>query len=100
MGKHTPGPWHYSKDASMHDTALVYAQDGWLVADAGRIHKRTPEEIEANATLLAAAWDLLAACKGAVAALSQNKTFPADIDAAKGYLADAIAKAEGDPNEG
>ena len=39
--------------------------------------------------------DLLIACKGAVAALTQNKTYPADIVAAKSYLETAIAKAEG-----
>jgi len=39
--------------------------------------------------------DLLIAAKGALAALSQPATFPADIDAAKKWLTDAIAKAEG-----
>jgi hypothetical protein len=33
---------------------------------------------------------LLAACKGALAALSQNKTYPADIKAAKMWLKHAI----------
>jgi hypothetical protein len=37
---------------------------------------------------------LLEACKGAVAALSQNATFPADILAAKTFLKNAIAAAE------
>jgi len=53
------------------------------------------EEDAANARLIAAAPDLLGACKGAIAALAQNKTYPADIDAAKSFLSGAIAKAEG-----
>ena len=39
--------------------------------------------------------ELLEACKGAIAALSQHKTYPADIAAAKLILASAIAKTEG-----
>ena len=38
---------------------------------------------------------LKTAMKGALAALSQPKTFPADINAAKKWLNDAIAQAEG-----
>ena len=40
-----------------------------------------------------AATDLLKACKGALAALSQNAVFESDIKAAKTYLSDAIKKA-------
>ena len=47
------------------------------------------------AALIAAAPELLEACKAAIAALSQNKIFPADIKAAKKFLNNAIAKAEG-----
>ncbi len=39
--------------------------------------------------------ELLEALKAAIAALSQNKIFPADIKAAKKFLNNAIAKAEG-----
>lgn len=39
---------------------------------------------------------LLVACEGALAALSQNATFPADIEAAKRFLRAAIAKASGE----
>jgi len=37
---------------------------------------------------------LLIAAKGALAALTQNKTFPADIAAAKKWLSEAIARIE------
>ena len=39
--------------------------------------------------------ELLEALKAAIAALSQNKIFPADIKAAKKFLNNAIANAEG-----
>ncbi len=35
------------------------------------------------------------ALRGALAALSQNKTFPADVALAKSMIVDAIAKADG-----
>ena len=60
----------------------------------GRIHDETGIH-EREAALIAAAPELLEACKAAIAALSQNKIFPADIKAAKKFLNNAIAKAEG-----
>jgi len=54
-----------------------------------------PEQ-SANARLIAAAPELLQAATAAIAALSQNKTFPADIAAAKTWLSAAIAHATGD----
>lgn len=95
---HTPGPWK----AGRHNIG-----DGWRVfvkhhADADQHDAicdletwQSEKATKANATLIAAAPELLIACKGAIAALSQHKTFPADIDAAKSFLTDAIAKAEG-----
>jgi hypothetical protein len=46
--------------------------------------------------LIAAAPDLLEAAQGAIAALSQPHTYPADIEAAKTWLARAVAKATED----
>lgn len=60
---HTPGPWHCSHETSLHGTKLIYGADGYLIADAGRIHHRTETEMEANARLIAAAPELLEACK-------------------------------------
>jgi hypothetical protein len=51
------------------------------------------EQDHANARLIAAAPDLLDSAQAALAALSQPKTFPADVEAAKLYLRAAIAKA-------
>lgn len=49
-----------------------------------------------NLALIAAAPELLEACKGALAALTQPKTFPADIECARTFLRAAIARATGD----
>ena len=49
------------------------------------------EEIERLQNINA---ELLKMCKGALAALSQAKTYPADIEAAKSFLALAISKTE------
>ena len=52
--KHTPGPWHLSDLGRHHNRRLVYGADGVLVADAGGIHKRSNDEMHANARLIAA----------------------------------------------
>ena len=56
----------------------------------------TPGEAETMTRIWSTAPDLLEAAKGALAALSQNATFPSDIDAAKAFLSAAIAKATGE----
>jgi hypothetical protein len=48
---------------------------------------------EADLRLWSAASALLEAAQGAIAALSQPHTYPADIEAAKTWLARAVAKA-------
>ena len=58
------------------------------------IPKWVAEEKKEAAKVLLAAPVLLEACKGALAALTQNKTYPADIALAKLMLVDAISKAE------
>jgi hypothetical protein len=72
MNKHTPGPWHFNADLSAHDTRLVYGLDGALVADCGRIYKRTLEEATANARLIAAAPDMLELLDNWASVLADN----------------------------
>ena len=91
---HTPGPWHYSPDVSLHNTALVYGADKYLVADAGRIHRRQPEEQIANAKLIAAAPDLLDALRDMTEFYAQVTASP-DEDSVLAAARAAIAKAEG-----
>ena len=52
-------------------------------------------DIEKCFPILESAPELLETCKGAIAALTQNKTYPIDIEVAKQFLSNAIAKAEG-----
>jgi hypothetical protein len=64
--QHTPGPWHFDGQ-EFND---VREADGELVAVALHLRTRKPErslaEAEANARLMAAAPDLLEACKAAL----------------------------------
>lgn len=46
---HTPEPWRHSADLPHHGCRLIHAADGYLVADAGRITKRTGDEMDSNA---------------------------------------------------
>jgi len=83
---HTPGPWNVG-------TGWIYAGDtpkGTKPICEGL--PITPEG-DANAQLIAAAPELLEACKGILAALSQNKTFLADIEYCKTTAQAAIANA-------
>ena len=83
MSKHTPGPW--SVDAI--ETTLVRGPDRYPIADPER-HFREITECEANARLIAAAPDLLAALKMMI---SDWDGEPEDIAEAQ----DAIRNAEG-----
>lgn len=97
---YTPGPWEaitvpgkhalVGARANTSDGAKFVALCGNHDPDDGRQDERF-----ANARLIAAAPELLAAAQAAIAALSQNAVFPADIAAAKKWLGDAIAKANG-----
>jgi hypothetical protein len=57
MGKHTPGPWRVNGECIEYGPFV--AGDGWCVAKI----VRDPPETEANAHLIAAAPELLEACK-------------------------------------
>ena len=67
MSKHTPGPWHYQIDS--HRRGRVFAGNMWLATTwtfPGDYGVGTPLPAGANARLIAAAPDLLAACKAAL----------------------------------
>lgn len=66
--KHTSGPWEVSGTLFGHNSVkLIYGPDGYAVADAGRIPRRSNEESTANARLIAAAPDLLKTLKNLLA---------------------------------
>jgi hypothetical protein len=57
--KHTPGPWIVSKLPEQYDHDCINANGPIMVAKVIRKHMR-PDELAANANLIAAAPDLLA----------------------------------------
>lgn len=103
--KHTPGPWSVDPDFDAVDdgdyTREVFDDpEQRLVAT---VHGDTAEEAAANARLIAAAPDLLEACKAALAIFDErrDKYLPrgiSDDEFADTVLRPAIAKAEGGEN--
>jgi hypothetical protein len=93
--RHTPGPWTYPGGTGN----LIGGPDRLRVADLGGL-ERSPDERQANARLISAAPDLLAACKALVREvlyLRDEGTLPAGVDnhpTMKSARA-AILKAEG-----
>lgn len=94
---HTPGPW---RTTTAYDDPAVIDYDGRIIAMAV-MDEDDPQELEtivANARLLAAAPELLAACREAVSAitylLSNDDDDPNYADTLN-TLAAAISKAEG-----
>ena len=66
MSKHTPGPWATDPECN---NEIVLGKDGIIVADCCIVDAegiRTQEQVNANARLIAAAPDLLTACKAVV----------------------------------
>lgn len=100
MSKHTKGPW------SIYDVDCEYPgieSDKEKVSiiifgerdqDCG-VRGRTRKEILANARLIAAAPELIDACKKAIIFIGDGRT-PSDCMSAKTILGLAIAKAEGE----
>jgi hypothetical protein len=91
--RHTPGPWTYPGGTGN----LIGGPDRLRVADLGGL-ERSPDERQANARLIAAAPDLLAACRGIIRAADspenmKDRDLVDDIDF-DGIRA-AILKAEG-----
>lgn len=84
--KHTPGPWNYQALAGKHDFAVYADADGKNLALVCGFY-------EANARLIAAAPDLLAACRRLVTGHAENSE--AIISQAHAMARAAIAAAEG-----
>lgn len=83
----TAGPWQHAVTVGGHH--VVHDSQNHCVLSNTR---PGPEQC-ANARLIAAAPTLLSAARGALAALTQNKTFPADIALAISTLEGAIKQA-------
>lgn len=100
--KHTPGPWQYEKmaDPNRPTSFTIYGPTGRLaVVDTGFAGVPGKDEADANGTLIAAAPDLLAACKIALLAFDTMIKFEESRQFCDPgqmvMLRAAIAKAEG-----
>ena len=88
MSEHTPGPWEFSEFSY-----FIAGPDGYAVAESSRTRR---SECKANARLIAAAPDLLAAAENLMNN-AEKLDWPSvnDID----LILAAIAKAKGEPND-
>ena len=77
----SPGPWTAT-------SSVVRDEGGWLIANC-KTETLTPEEVEGNARLIAAAPDLLAACLMA----REELLLGGDWEAAKATIDRAVKKA-------
>lgn len=99
MSKHTPGPWNIGTK----NGARVWSENGeTLIADADASESLRKEIKKANARLIAAAPELLAAAQAAKLALDDllhakdGRDWWTQRDAAMMLIDAAIAKATGD----
>jgi hypothetical protein len=100
MSKHTPGPWH-TGDINEHGAITIYSDESNYVASAylarwssawtpeETLHSPDNVEAVANAHLIAAAPDLLAACEAYI-------EWRADMEVIQERMRAAIAKARGE----
>ena len=88
MSAHTPGPWFLSREGG-HIRYLVRPD---AAANICKLHHTgmDPKESDANARLIAAAPELLEACRVCATALTK-----AQWEQGQEMAADAIAKVEG-----
>ncbi len=105
VATHTPGPWKLADLG--RDVGIVSARDGFTsnIAVCSRLYRDEAMDCKANATLIAAAPDLLAALENAaaqfdftVAALAKGQTVSiSSLQNCAAAARAAIAKAEGTP---
>ena len=101
VSKHTPGPWKIrnwqqrplGNGPERESYLTVYAQD-WGVCNISALEEIDMPASEANAHLIASAPTMLEAIRSAIAALTQNKTYPSDIALAVKNLQEAIPRNE------
>jgi hypothetical protein len=103
--KHTPGPWSYDPASFWKRPGLrgfkVYGPDSKSIAAYSSAGNRNAEEQEANARLIAAAPDLLAALRELIETAERfadlrgstdQKALWADLEAARIAIAKAVPK--------
>jgi hypothetical protein len=94
QAQHSPAPWTYDSDvisdANGHDVCVLYTPD---TCGDPTVDRPAWQEAHANGWLIAAAPDLLRACRAANA--YWNSKFVANRREALRIISDAIAKTEG-----
>jgi hypothetical protein len=87
---HTAGPWEVHNDARFENPFRIVSANGELIANLN-VKGYALDKGQANGTLIAAAPDLLEACKKLVAAMNQlDKGHHAEV----AFAESAIAKSE------
>lgn len=89
MSKHTPGPWGFDSFALREE---IRAENNPLIATVCSVHCDTPEEMRANARLIAAAPELLWTLEKLVERVGGDEWFAEWAGMARA----AIAKAKGE----
>lgn len=90
MSKHTPGPWGFDSFALREE---IRAENNPLIATVCSVHCDSPEEMRANAHLIAAAPEILEALE-MMLEMSEMSGF--GKAAAEDVARAAIAKAKGE----
>lgn len=89
--QHTPGPWRIGVSSAVEGRAF----DGSWKFVAFPVRGGTPDQADTNARLIAAAPELLAALKAALAEIGGEGGIGAVVDVLESAGRAAIAKAEG-----
>lgn len=80
MSKHTPGPWAIDPPMKPNCLSIREGADGYLIATVWK--DDSPALMEADAHLICAAPDLLAACRAALDELPANSEALRQVSAA------------------
>ena len=96
-GEHTPGPWA----CSPNDDTATFPLEVWCRDDhrilVCRVQQHDPGAAQANAHLIAAAPDLLAACEALIKALDADRSIaPCDLGSERVAMEAAIKEARGE----
>ena len=97
--KHTPGPWKVIGKDKTEIGALLGTPEAIVIADTRFFQEPTNPRERADARLIAAAPDLLAACEAALDNIPYVAAVQWDYDLAQ-QLKAAIAKARGEAVDG
>jgi hypothetical protein len=90
---HTPGPWHVGGAID----SVIFAPDGYAIADAKTFHGRRQNDMHANARLIASAPDLLAALQQCLVIVdAHRRAAGGEGDVAAMNARAAIARATGE----